>query len=442
MVLQQKSKACIWGKAGVNEQIFISTSWGAKKTFRADMHGLWSVKIPTPKGSYEKETISIEGENKIIFNDILIGEVWLCSGQSNMGMEVRKTDDAAKEIQQANYPNIRFFHINQVSAWDPQYNLNARWKTCNPETVAKESAVAYFFGRNLHTTLNVPVGLIVSAYGGTKVKSWLNRQSSCEISKEESEQFAASPSARSKKPEKHLPFVLFNGMINPVKSFTVRGAIWYQGESDVAAANTYRTLFPALISGWRTEWRQGNFPFYFVQIPPFQYKDPLGVPSAELRDAQLKTLGKVKNTGMVVISDISSSEILHPTNKKEVGRRLALLALHNDYKINASSFSSSFYKSHRIKENKVIIKFDFADQLKIKGSKVIGFTIAGNDEKFVSADAEIINNNQIMVWSDQISNPVSVRFGWTNSFKTNLFNEIDLPVSPFKTDDWKDTTAR
>jgi sialate O-acetylesterase len=231
-------------------------------------------------------------------------------------------------------------------------------------------------------------------------------------------------------------------MINPVKTFAIRGAIWYQGESDVAAANTYRTLFPVLISGWRTEWQQGNFPFYFVQIPPFQYKDPLGVPSAELRDAQLRTLGKVKNTGMVVISDISSSEILHPTNKKEVGRRLALLALRNDYKINASSFSSSFYKSHRIEGNKVIIKFDFAEQLKAKGDKVIGFTIAGNDEKFVSAYAEIINNNQIMVWSDQISNPASVRFGWVNSYKTNLFNEIDLPVSPFKTDDWKDTTAR
>jgi sialate O-acetylesterase len=472
MVLQQKSKACIWGKAGVNEQISISTSWGAKKTLRADIHGLWSVKIPTPKGSYEKETISIVGENKINLKDILVGEVWLCSGQSNMEFNVGIADNAQEEIKNANYPNIRFFRIPKILAWEPNDVADAQWQPCTPETVGSESAVAYFFGRKLHNELNVPIGLIVAAWGGSDILAWIDKnnmikgghqeivdwynQHEDSIRAQKAEylkRFAAwkslpkednKPNMKSKPKSKladqHIPFVLYNGMIHPIKTYTIQGAIWYQGENNVPRANQYRSLFPLLINSWRTIWGQGDFPFYFVQIAPFRYDNPDGVSSAELRDAQLKTLGTVKNTGMVVPTDISKEDNIHPKNKQEAGRRLALLALHNDYKTNHANFSSAFYKSHCIKGNKVTIKFDFAEQLKTKGNKVIGFMIAAKDEKFVSAEAKIIHNNQVEVWSDQISQPEAVRFGWANSLKTDLFNEIDLPVSPFKTDDWKDTT--
>lgn len=473
MILQQKSKASIWGKANAGEQITIATSWGAKKTFRADNQGSWSVKIPTPKGSYEKESISIEGENKINLQDILIGEVWICSGQSNMEFNVGIADNAQEEIKNANYPNIRFFRVPKILAWEPDDVADAQWQTCTPETVGSESAVAYFFGRKLHKELNVPIGLIVAAWGGSDILAWIDKNNMSKGGHQEivdwyneheasiKEQkakylklFAAWKSLpnegkkpdlkskpKSKLADQHIPFALYNGMIHPIKTYTIQGAIWYQGENNVPRANQYRSLFPLLINSWRAIWGQGDFPFYYVQIAPFHYDNPAGVTSAELRDAQLKTLGLVKNTGMVVPTDISVSDNIHPKNKQEVGRRLALLTLHNDYKTNHSNFSSPFYKSHRIKGNKVTIKFDFAEQLKTKGNKVIGFMIAAKDEKFVPAEAKIIHNNQVEVWSDQISKPAAVRFGWVNSLKTDLFNELDLPVSPFKTDNWKDTTV-
>ena len=473
MVLQQKSRVSFWGKADGNERITISTSWGAKKILKADALGSWSVKIPTPKGGFRKETVSIEGENKINLKDILIGEVWICSGQSNMEFNVGIADNAQEEIKNANYPNIRFFRIPKVLAWEPDDVADAQWQACTPEIVGAESAVAYFFGRKLYKDLNVPIGLIVAAWGGSDILAWIDKSNMtkgghqeivdwynahADTLKEQKatylKRFAAwkSLSTAGEKPDlkrkpkskigdQNIPFVLYNGMIHPIKTYTIQGAIWYQGETNVLRANQYRSLFPLLIKSWRTIWGQGDFPFYYVQIAPFRYDNPAGVSSAELRDAQLKTLGMVKKTGMVVPTDISSADNIHPKNKQEAGRRLALLALHNDYKTNHSNFSSAFYKSHQIKGNKVNIKFDFAGQLKTKGNKVIGFTIAAKDEKFVPAEAKIIHNNQVEVWSEQITNPEAVRFGWANSLITDLFNEIDLPVSPFKTDDWKDTTA-
>lgn len=473
LVLQQKSEATIWGWADSGEKITITTSWGVNKLVVTDAKGNWAAKLKTPKGSYNAQQISIKGENEIKLNNILIGEVWLCSGQSNMGWSVSQSDNAEEEIANASYPNMRFFHVPNVMAWEPQTDVDAKWESCSPETVAKKSAAAYFFGRKLLKELNVPIGLIVSAWGASDVQTWIDRgnmekegfQNIVDWYDEHEKEFKekrkiyvdgiAKWKAKQKEGEKpdfstrpkrdlpgdqHIPFALYNGMIHPIKTYTMMGAVWYQGESNVPRANQYRTLFPAFIRSWRNIWEQGDFPFYFVQIAPFHYKDSLGVNSAELRDAQLKTLNRVKNTGMVVATDISKADNIHPRNKQDIGLRLAMLALKYDYKKIKGNASSAFYKSHQIVGNKIIIKFDYAEKLKVKGNKIVGFTIAGNDQKFVEANAKIINGNQIEVWSDKIDQPKSVRLGWTNAFTSNIFNEIDLPVSPFKTDDWEDLT--
>jgi sialate O-acetylesterase len=473
MVLQQKSKASFWGKADVGEKISVTTTWGEKKSFTADSKGEWSVKLSTPKGSYTAQEITIKGENEIILSNVLIGEVWLCSGQSNMGWSVKQSDNAEKEIKNANYPNIRFFHIPNILAWEPQYDVDAEWKVCSPETTARESASAYFFGRELHQKLDVPIGLIVCAWGASGAQAWIDKESAAKEGHQDIVDWYNKNEAKLKKYRKefvdgvavwkkqqkegeepnwktrpkrkipgdqNIPFALYNGMIHPIKTFTMQGAIWYQGESNVARANQYRTLFPAMIRSWRKVWNQGDFPFYQVQIAPFHYRDSLGVTSAELRDAQLKTLDIEKNVGMIVTSDISFANNIHPRNKQEVGKRLAMLALHNDYKTLDENYSSAFYKSAKIKGNKVTINFKHAEKLKVDGNEITGLIIAGDDRKFVQAKAKIVKGNQLEVWADGIANPASVRFGWSNAFQTNLFNEIDLPVSPFKTDNWDDTT--
>ena len=229
-------------------------------------------------------------------------------------------------------------------------------------------------------------------------------------------------------------------MIHPIKKYSIRGALWYQGESNVSRANQYRTLFPAMIKSWRNVWQQGDFPFYYVQIAPYHYNDFDGVKSAELRDAQTKTLDFVKNTGMVVVTDIANINDIHPRKKQEVGARFAQLALHNDYGEIEGEYTSPLYKSQKIESSKVTVSFEHASELKVRGAEIVGFTVAGKDQKFVKAKAEIVNGNQVKVWSDNVKKPVAVRFGWSNALVTNLFNEINLPVSPFKTDNWKDTT--
>ncbi|MBA7568176.1 hypothetical protein ES708_09897 [subsurface metagenome] len=473
MVLQQKSIATIWGWADAGEKILITTSWGKKAEIVANTNGNWTVKISTPSGSYSPQQITIKGENEIILKNILIGEVWLCSGQSNMGWSVSQSNNADEEIANAKYPNIRFFHVPNTMAWEPQTDVNAEWQVCSPETVAKKSAAAYFFGRNLFQELNVPIGLIVSAWGGSDVQAWIDRRNASKlgfqnivdwydqhessfkklraewmegINKWKTQQKEGEKPDWSTRPKRmlpgdnHIPFALYNGMIHPIKPYIIKGAIWYQGETNVPRANQYRTLFPAFIQSWRNVWQQGNFPFYYVQIAPFHYRDSLGVTSAELRDAQLKTLDLVKNTGMVVTTDIGNALDIHPRKKQDVGYRLALLALHDYGKLD-HGFSSPLYESKKVSGNSLIIDFKYAKELKTKrGNEIIGLTIAGKDQKFVKAKAEIINGNRLKVWSDDVKKPVAVRYGWSNAPFVNLVNEVNLPVSPFKTDSWEDTT--
>lgn len=474
MILQQNTNARIWGWADAGEKITIFLSWGDEINVTADKQGNWKTEIPTPAGSYTPHQIIVKGKNTIYLRNVLIGEVWLCSGQSNMAWSVRQSNNAYEEIKNANQPAIKFFHVPNIMAWDPQEDVNAQWEICTPETTANKSAAAYFFAQNLIEELDVPIGLLISAWGGSDAQAWIDQETAAkeghqdivdwydtyeqkmkdirfELLKSTAEwranqiegkqiDYSTRPSRQKLPGDNHIPFALYNGMINPLKTYSMKGALWYQGESNVPRANQYRTLFPAMIKSWRNAWKQGDFSFYYVQIAPFHYNDYEGLKSAELRDAQLKTMEVSKNTGMVVITDISPINNIHPREKQEVGRRLAMLALHNDYKKWEGEYTSPINTAHKIDGKKIILSFSHAKELKARGADIIGFTIAGKDQQFVKAKVTIINGNQLKVWSDNVKKPVAVRYGWSNALVTNLFNEIKLPVSPFKTDDWKDTT--
>lgn len=474
MVLQQNTNARIWGNADANEKFNVIASWGEELNVIANAQGKWAIEIPTPKGSHTPQQIILKGNNEIFLNNILIGEVWLCSGQSNMQWSVRNSNNAYTEINKADYRSIRFFNVPRAMSWKPEDDVDAKWEVCSPETTANISAIGYFFGRKLLTELDVPIGLILSSWGGSGAQAWMEKEATSKdghkdivdwydkheqqmkdqrfewmkssaawrANQKEGEaiDYSSRPSRGKLPGDNHIPFALYNAMINPLKTFSIKGALWYQGESNVSRANQYRSLFPAMIKGWRNAWNQGDFPFYFVQIAPYHYNDYDGVKSAELRDAQLKTLDLVKNTGMVSVSDISPINDIHPRGKQEVARRLAMLALHNDYNKLDGEYTSPLYNSHKIDSKSIILSFDHAKELNAKGIELVGFTIAGKDQKFVKAKAEIVNGNQIKVSSDKVKKPVAVRYGWSNAAIMNLFNEIRLPLSSFKTDNWKDTT--
>lgn len=473
MVLQQNTDARFWGTADPGEQVTITASWGAETTTVTDPKGNWAIELATPAGSFEPRSIRFAGSNVKELNQVLIGEVWLCSGQSNMGWRVNQSNNAEEEIANADHPSIHFISVPTKFAWEPQSDIEAAWQVCSPESVLELSAAAYFFARELTGKLDVPIGLIVSAFGASTADAWLEPKLAVEYGFQHlvdwfdthkgtmrdyrTEWLAQLAAWRAQQPENEkpdfstrpkrplpgdqlLPFGLYNGMLHPLKTYSIRGALWYQGESNVPRAHQYRTLFPAMIRSWRTLWDQGDFPFYYVQIAPFHYKNPEGASSAELRDAQLKALQFEPNLGMIVISDIGNVDNIHPRNKQDVGRRLALLALHHDYGKIKGPHSSAFYRSHQIRKDRIRISFDHAKRLRVHGDEIIGFTIAGQDQQFVAAKAKIVKGNQVEVWSPDVLSPRAVRYGWTNAAGTNLFNEIDLPVSTFKTDPWRDTT--
>ena len=473
MVLQQRSNARLWGKATPGESIYISASWGKKVRVIADADGRWRAELRTPGASFEPQSIQFSGGNEHTLENVLIGEVWLCSGQSNMGWSVRQSNRPEEEAANADYPGIRFFKAPTRMAWEPQDDVEAEWVTCSPETISAQSAVAYFFGRELIRELDVPIGLVVSAFGASNVDAWLEPKLArkygfgnivdwfeehrsdmrsiqekwrldleawkAEQKNEDKPDFRTRPKRRLPG-DQQIPFGLYNGMLHPLVGYSIRGVIWYQGESNVPRANQYRSLFPAMIHSWRDLWDQGDFPFYYVQIAPFHYKEPDGVSGAELRDAQREALAVVKKTGMAVLSDIGNNDNIHPRNKQDVGKRLAMMALNRDHGQGRGNDSSPIYRSHSVSKGRISIRFDHAERLIVEGDKILGFTIAGEDKVFVSAEARIVGDRRVEVWSESIERPVAVRYGWSNAVKLNLFNEINLPVSTFKTDNWSDTT--
>jgi sialate O-acetylesterase len=441
MVLQRGQPVPVWGWADKGEEVTVAVA-GQTLTTKAGDDGRWNVTLAKlDVGQPLEMTVKGSSGSAATIKNILVGEVWVCSGQSNMEMGVNSCKDATQEIAAAKYPNIRLFTVGTKKAAEPQTDCTGQWVECSPATVPGFSAAAYFFGRQLHTELNVPVGLINTSWGGTPAQSWTSRKA-----------LESNPTLKPLAGGESS--YLYNAMIAPLIPYAIRGAIWYQGEANVGGAYQYRTLFPAMIANWRADWGQGDFPFGFVQIAPFGgYSDDWGAnpaACAELWEAQTMTLKSAPNTGMAVTVDIADVEKIHPknkdysgihpTNKQDVGRRLALWAMAKVYG-HDRVYSGPIYKSMTVEGDKIRLQFDHVGGglIASDGKPLSHFTVAGADQKFVPAIA-VIDGNTIVVGSDQIAQPVAVRFAWRDDATPNFANKEGLPASPFRTDAWKGVT--
>ena len=425
MVLQRNTEVLFWGFANPQEEVVITPSWDNKEyKVKTSNQAKWQIAIPTPKegGPY---SITIKGYNEIVLKNILIGEVWICSGQSNMEMNaswgIENGDEAVKN---ATDPNIRFFLVPKLTATTPQDNISGTWTNCTPETMKYFSAVGYFFGKRLQEELkNVPIGLISSNWGGTPAEIWMPE----EVIQNDPVLLEAAKTRKEESYGPNQPARAFNAMISPLTAFKIAGVLWYQGESNVGSV-VYDQTLSALITSWRKLWKY-DFPFYFVQIAPYKYgEDHFG--GSIIRDAQRKVLQEVPNVGMVMTSDISTAEDIHPKDKKSVGTRLANLALANTYKVTTATVNGPLYKGITVNKDKVTVAFDYAEGLYFKDKNSGLFEIAGQDNVFYKTNA-IIKNNAIVLQSDKVKAPVKVRYAWKNTDQSTLFNKANLPASSF-----------
>ncbi|MFH0756962.1 MAG: sialate O-acetylesterase [Bacteroidota bacterium] len=429
MVLQQNTSVFIWGWGDTNEELTVSCSWdSAIVTTTVNNHASWKVELKTPSAGGPFEIVLRQRDDSLIIGDVLIGEVWLASGQSNMEMTLIQLDSLKKEISGATFPNIRLFQSTKRTAESPQVDLQGEWKPCEPSSAEGFSAVAYFFARELNQKLQIPIGIINSSWGGTGAEVWVNP----------SVLYGDTELIEAIKMIPENPFgpvdigTVYHAMIAPLIPLRIAGVIWYQGESNRTNYYVYEKLFKCLIHNWRFEWNH-EFPFYFVQITPFNYNEPLV--GLMIREAQFNCL-TVPNTGMVVTSDIGNVNNAHPLNKKDVGIRLANWALAKTYHQDGIAYSGPLYRAMRIEGTKIRIFFDHSETgLVSRGGALTHFQIAGEDRIFIDAEAEI-DGNTVVVNSQEIKKPISVRFAWSNTAEPNLFNMDGLPASCFRTDSW------
>ena len=444
MVLQRETKTKIYGTAEPKQKLIVHFGEVILKT-TTDADGNWSVMLPTGKagGPFELTVTAVEGQPQIKLSNVMVGEVWLCAGESNMRWPVSKVLNASREIESSlEVPNIRLFAPKEKTSRLPLGHLDAAgWGVCSPETVKDFSGVGYFFARELHKTFpDVPIGLIMLARDGTTCEAWASHKG-LEAVPRFQPMLEYWESREDESPMR--PDSLFNAMIAPLHDVQFRGVLWYQGESNNGRGEQYAKLFPTMIADWRQFFNKPELPFYFVQLAPYRYEKKTPESLAELWDAQLKTLNQCKNIGMVVTSDIADVTDLHPKNKQEVGRRLALLALHDIYRDRLPAAEQAFvptgpiYESMRISGQKIQLNFQNAEGLKTNSpdKPLAGFEIAGADQKFFPAEAAIVGNSVVLTCPAEMT-PVAVRFGWTDTFISPLFNVADLPTSSFRTDDF------
>jgi sialate O-acetylesterase len=523
MVLQRDKPLAFWGWADAGEEVTVSI--GANKvTNKSDNMGGWKVKLPAMKHGGPHQ-VRIQGKNTLELKDVLVGEVWICSGQSNMEWSMGAVNNSGEEIKNAEYPNIRLFHVPKVPSAKPARDVNAIWKPCSPANVRGFSAVAYFFGRKLHKDLDIPIGLIGSSWGGTRIEPWTTpegfaaveslkdflkpdpnseerframrktflhniikkikehvpqektEEDDLEVEAEEDELANLIPQPKdpqlgnARRMEKWMPLAekaldankpfpalkggwprgwpnlppsssagagtptaLYNGMVYPLVPFALRGAIWYQGESNLRDGMMYHEKMKALIAGWRHVWNDQAMPFLFTQLAPFRYggSNPELLP--RIWEAQNATL-KVPHTGMAVITDIGNTRDIHPRNKQDVGARLALWALSQTYG-KELVYSGPLYREMKVDRNRIKVSFDHSAGLTSSdGKELTHFQVAGKDGAFQDAKA-VVEGNSISVSAPAVANPVAVRFGWHHEAEPNFVNGAGLPASPFRTDDW------
>jgi sialate O-acetylesterase len=443
MVVQRERSVPVWGRTTPGAAVQVRM---ASHTVRAvaAADSTWRTELPAMEAGGPHTLTVTSGNATQTFEDVLVGEVWLASGQSNMEWAVRAAQNADQEIAAAQDDRLRLFTAARTDARTPQWDVTGTWATTRPETVADFSAVAYYFGRRLRAALGVPVGLISSNWGGTPVEAWTSASSldamptfrmlldALEVGPDSLKDAISRP--------QDVPSALYNGMIAPLVSYALRGAIWYQGESNahtLAQAAQYRTLFPLLIQDWRTRWDQPEMPFLFVQLANFMEPPQRPVQTAPwplLREAQTHAL-TLPHTGMAVTIDIGAADDIHPRNKQDVGERLARAALHGTYGHNVVPSGPLYHRMDR-EGSAVRLHFDHvAGGLEARGGPLQGFAIAGPDRSFVKADARI-EDGSVVVSSPDVDDPVAVRYGWANNPTVNLYNAAGLPASPFRTDGW------
>lgn len=424
MVLQRNTDALLFGWASPNEEFTVYTSWNdVKKDVKAGNDAKWELSIPTPGVGGPFQIKIVGAENLIVFDKVLIGEVWLCSGQSNMEWSANSNiDNKNQEIASANYPEIRLFTVEKRTALHPLEDVIGTWEVCSPKTMPDFSAVAYFFARKVQEELNIPIGLIDASWGASCAEVWtpesvFEQHPELEVAHEKVQPNPWVTIERS---------ALYNAMIAPLTNFKIGGVLWYQGESNTANAGSYHKLFTNLITSWRNEWKI-DFPFYYVQIAPYQYGRPYE--GGIVRDQQRRTLA-LEKTGMAMTSDICTIEDIHPQNKQDVGLRLANIALKQHYKVLDNEVFGPLFESATIIGNQIEVKFTHDQELRIHGKKLDHFELSNENGKWYPAKAKI-KNGLVLVNAKEVKNPKAVRYAWGSTAIGNLFNGAGLPASTF-----------
>jgi sialate O-acetylesterase len=485
-VLQRDKPIPVWGRADPGERVAVSFQ-GRQASATADGGGKWMVSIDSLPASASPSDLVVTGANQVVIHDVLVGEVWLCSGQSNMEFTVLSPDrpdfrvvNAEQEVAAANFPLIRQFTVGRFESDTPVDSAKGSWTACTPATAGEFTAVGYFFARDIFRKLGVPVGIIDCSWGGSAIEAWLSKSALAgdpafavvqERWVQEQAQYPLNTARRQAliqawrnveaqarqrgpaeyaaflkqfpepkpfpapdKPYPHAPSRLYNGMLRPLIPYALRGALWYQGESNAGRHGEYHRLFAAMITSWRADFGQGDFPFYWVQLASYGAGNPAGTDWAFLREAQARTLS-LPATGMAVAIDIGDTENIHPRNKQEVGRRLALIAKARDYGVTVD-FSGPVFASAERSGPGMVVKFSYAGTgLTAAGKPLQSFELAGPDRKFFPASAAIVRD-QVLVQSPHVPNPVAVRYAWRNAPEANLYNGAGLPAVPFRSDSW------
>ena len=479
MVLQQKQANPIWGWDVPGTDITVILG-GQTKTAKAAQDGRWTVELDPLPANAEPSVLTIKGTSQREIQDVLVGEVWMCSGQSNMAWPVSNDWKAEVESLASNHPNLRLISVPQVGSQELENDFNGKWEAATPDTVRSFSAVGFFYGRFLHEILDVPVGLIDNAWGGSAAEAWIRRdtiekdprfeslldgwrtreaQANSEEAKakhaaamEKWKMRAEKLKAEGKRPGRpprgpaallngnHRPGNIFGGVLHPTLGYGIKGVIWYQGESNSGRAWEYRELFPFMIEQWRKEWGQGDFPFYWVQLADFRDEQPEPGDSswAELREAQTGAM-RLPNTGEAVIIDLGEGSDIHPKNKYDVAARLVRWALEKDYGMEKIKAQSPTFKTIEFAGGKAVLTFEHVGGglRTVDSRQVRGFAICGEDKKFVWAQAKIVGPDKVEVWADGVGKPVAVRYAWADNPVCNVLSRSGLPLTPFRTDDFK-----
>ncbi len=447
MVLQRNTTVEIWGWADVNEKITVKTSW-LKKTLKitTDNNGTWRIKVKTTN-SKDPQIIKIRSKTSdITLDNVLFGEVWICAGQSNMEQPIKGYDGqpvfgSLLAIANSNNPNLRLFTVHKVGSKTPLQDIEKyiSWQPANPESVSNFSAVAYFFGEQLQKILDVPVGLIFTSWGASSVQAWMSKDVLNSYQKVNLDEVDITKNTN------QIPTALFNAMINPLISYAIKGVIWYQGETNRLEPDNYKKLFPEMVKDYRIRWGIGDFPFYYVQIAPFvYYRDNNEFQtvnnSAFIREAQLQCLDLIPNSGIAITIDVGDANCIHPPKKKEVADRLLFNALNQTYGYKTIDCAAPIFDSLVIKDDGIVLEFKNADTGLYSFNELEGFEIAGKDKVFYHGNAKIVNDKDVFVLSDNVPDPVAVRYAWRNWVVGTLYDINLLPASSFRTDNWNDAT--